>query len=46
MEVPNTSNKWENPIFETNHGDPIDFEMISDILWDNKKAMKANPTTG
>jgi hypothetical protein len=26
MEEPKTTNKWENPIFETNIGDPLDFE--------------------
>ena len=46
VEAPNTTNKWENPIIETNHGDPIDLEVLQQILWEDKKSMKANPTTG
>ena len=46
MEEPKTTNKWENPIFETNHGDPLDFELLLSTLWDTSKSMKANPTTG
>lgn len=46
MEEPKTTNKWENPIFETNHGDPLDIDTLVNVLWENNKSMKSNPTTG
>jgi hypothetical protein len=46
MEEPKTTNKWENPIFETSHADPLDLDMVNQVLYENNKSMKANPTTG